>query len=42
LTAFTRQLDLTMKSDEMAAGLLREFNEKSSPGDDRGKEHTRA
>jgi pyruvate, water dikinase len=42
LTAFTRQLDLTLKSDEMTAGLLREFNEKSTPVDDRGKEHTRA
>ena len=34
LTAFTRQLDLVMKSDETAAGLLREFSEKTSDGDD--------
>jgi pyruvate,water dikinase len=38
LTAFTRQLDLVMESDETVAGLLSEFHEKRTAGDN-GKEH---
>jgi len=42
LTAFTRQLDLVMKSDETATRLLGEFSERSTPGEDRRKERPRA